>query len=407
MSKLVKSALINEILIPLIGLCVTLSLFLSQPDVNKTLWLRRFFIYVAGGLSLLALIYMSKQIKLIKRASLILELLTAISTISLFMSKPLVWGIIGQPIIHPGLLSLYASILIGLVFAVSPDKKNIYKGFYALLVVFTVINLVYWLTHGLDSRLGFLGVQLNYTAYLTVIGLIIGIWAYSNRIFPIYLIYLSQLTLLVSALLTQSRVAILLALASFILFVYILVKDHYKVTALLALTILISLLAVVRCSSSFDRVHNQSYLNTSVTYRLDLIKASIPVHLNKLILGGGVGSLEHNIGTNGQNYTPIKKDLKAGWKFESSHNYVVDILVERGVVVLILYIAFITYALKQGLRSSNNEQKLLLFLLLATLIFWFFNNINIQAELIMWGSIIGLLTRTSHKDLSTSKLKIT
>ncbi|MGZ6005682.1 MAG: O-antigen ligase family protein, partial [Candidatus Saccharimonadales bacterium] len=327
---------------------------------------------------------LSQRLKVKKGPALAAGLILLISSISLLLHSPLSWALIGHPTVHPGLLSLLASLAVAITIARFFKIDIVFKFGYLLIILFQLANLIYWLTHGVDSRLGILGIQLNYTAFLAVCGLILGVGLAQRKQMSVNSLLACEFVLMACVLMTQSRAAIALALIASALFIAVLFKQALKPAAVVFSALLAVMLIAGARLNSFHRLHDGQYLDSSYSYRLDLNKAVFPKHPADLILGGGVSSLERNIGQNGLQYPPIAKDIRAGWRFESSHNYFVDLLVERGLVVLFVYLCLIIMAIRAGLAAKNPDSRIAVGLLLASLLFLSVNNTNIEMESLFW-----------------------
>ena len=391
MSKQQPTATVpQKLLLKVIGLCVGLGFFVWFPNSLETLWQRRLYIYLAGGLSLFYIWAHRAHIRFPKRVQWLLLGLLIVSSLSLLTGSNIVQGLIGQPIGHPSLLSLYVSMALGLLFALLPAKERLFRYIYGFLLLFGLANLAYWLVHGVSMRLGLIGEQVNYTAGLLLVGLVIGNWLYLNKKLPSSLAWFSQSYLLILLLLTQSRAAIGLALACLVYLTFRANKHKQRFLLSISAVGLVALATLI-AASLFSRINNGHYFARSVQYRADLVLAALPRSPSTYLLGGGIGSLEHNIGTYGHEYAPINNDLSHGWRFESSHNYLIDILVERGVLVLIAFGWLMFEALRLGFGSRDSERKLLAFILLITSLFTLVNNINVGLEVIIWTCMICLL----------------
>ena len=137
-----------------------------------------------------------------------------------------------------------------------------------------------------------------------------------------------------------------------------------------------------------SRLQSADYFQESAAYRFHLVQASLPGTAKDLLFGGGVGSIEQNIENNRGRYADIAVDPRELVRFESSHNYLVDVLVERGLVVAVLLVLVIV----QALRSASDKNSPARALLICTAAYLLVNNINLQMELLLWVGIVWQLT---------------
>ena len=380
--------LLKQTLLLVIVISVALSFFFWVPTALTAVWLRRLWLFVAGAVSVAYLLAVRpKKIHLGLRFSLVASLVI-VSSLALLRRGPIADGLVGQPTIHPGLLSLCSAIALGLVMSIVPDKKKFFSVSYYLLCAFAALNLVNFIVAH-PGRLGVLGAQINYTASLLLVALVIGNWLLHRGLLKLRSAGILQTLLFGGILLNQSRVAVIGATILYVLFLYrCQQKSGRKATLLIALLpIIFGALAI----GSLQRLHNTTYLRTSGSYRGDLVRAAVITKPSQLWLGGGADSLQHNIGKQGLKYPLLAKDLHSGLLFESSHNYFVDLLAERGVFVLLLFCILVLLSFRQAIFSSDPNQKLFGSILLVSLFFLFFNNINPQQEVIVWGSMMPLL----------------
>ncbi|MDB5163448.1 MAG: hypothetical protein JWS12_65 [Candidatus Saccharibacteria bacterium] len=401
-SQRVKTAPQREFVPISIGIGVLVACLLRLPSTDRSLFWREFVLLGTGEISLVYYLLQPRAVHLSKKLSLLLLALLGLSTYSLLQTRPLRAGLLGTPLIHPGLFSLYASVLIGFVFAAHRKALGFWKAAYWVILAFSLVNLLYWLTHGVSNRLGLVGIQINYSALIFVLGIVIGSWLYAHAYITTWQALAAQCLLLVSVALTQSRVEIVLALLVSGWFACdLLLQKFSKTQAWLVLGVIGFVL--VMGLSFIPRVSSGSYFGTSVTYRRDLVRAALPTHTSGWILGSGITSLETNIATRGWQYPELRKDLQTGWHFESSHNYVVDLIVERGLIVLGLYLALTYLALQSAWQQKEASAKLLGVLLSCLLVFLLFDNINIQTELLYWVLVIGLLSPYPHSRTMAAK----
>ncbi len=312
--------------------------------------------------------------------------LLACSILFLLLTSYPMDALIGNPLVHPGVLSLCSSVAVGLLITTF-DKDQLFRYTYNIIVGWGAINFLFWVVGGGDTRLGFLDSQVIYAAFLFAIGIILGCWHFMHQTLPRRYVVSSSLFLLLCLLLSQTRAAIIL-LAIYLLFTYraALIPKRKAVAGIAVGVVVI----VIGFSSYFSRLIDYSYMAESVTYRASLIGASLPASPSQLLIGGGIGSIEDNIHAKGQQFPALAEDIKDGIIFESSHNYYADILVERGAIVLILFLLLLVVTLRHYKRSGRHSP-LIWSVVVFSLVYLLVNNINIQMELILWVGILLLV----------------
>lgn len=369
-------------------LSIFLGMFFWVDNLYMAFWLRRFFVGLAGLLAVSYLGLYRRDVLVGVWRQKLLTVFLLLSTLFLLITTPLTTALFGSPLVHPSLVSLYASVGIGLFLTIFPKEKLLEYIFHGT-VAWAVGNFAFWLldTHA-TMRLGFLDSQVIYAACLFAIGVMIGLWLYRYGTLPTRYVQSATGFLALCLLLSQTRSALLIMV--FVIFCTFVggVRRHWRKMTILAGGLAVT---VVILGGYFGRLYNWSYFVTSVEYRVNLIQASLPDEAHKLVLGSGIGSIDRNIQNDGPRYPLLKPDIRDGIRFESSHNYFVDLVVERGLIVAALLVALCVAVLRRQRVVSKPEgivTAVLVFLVLFVLV----NNINIQMEMTLWACIVGLLT---------------
>lgn len=378
-------------------LSVFLSMFFWTTNLYMAFWLRRFFIGFAGVLAITYVWLYARDILQNKLVKHIVGPFGLLSVVLLLATSNTQSALFGHPLVHPCILSLLASVAIAL-FVLSLDLRKTLTGVFYGTVAWAVVNFIFWVANTKATmRLGFLDSQVIYAACVFAIGIIIGMWLYKNRINRSWHTVGGIGFLSVCLLLTQTRSALILLGAIMVWMFWSYYKRYLRLLAALSLG-LVMLAVIMR--GYFGRLYNMPYLVESAEYRLNLIQASVPKDKIKLLFGGGIGSIESNIHANGPAYPLLAQDTRDGIRFESSHNYFVDILVERGVIILGVFLWLIVLALratKPNYSPVGVVQKILLFIVS----FLFVNNINIQMEMTLWVCLLVVLYSKNRKRLDT------
>ncbi len=382
-------------LLYIICVCVLLGFFAWTPDALIGQWLRCFFFYGAGLGSLIYLCVYKFERQLSKYELLILGAFILFSLIGLLKGNSLADTLFGRPLSHTSLLSFAASITIGLFFSIYKRSTSLFEYIYYVIFSFSFFNLLYYLIFP-QARLGAFGLHINYTAHIIIIGLIIGLWLLQNQVIKSRRVIGAQFFLLLCVVMTLSRTAIIFVVPLFLYQLYILWRADFKEITLAAAAIIILLVSLF-IGIRGARITNSSYQKESFVYRYQLLQSVRPNSISALLFGEGIGSIEHNFNVRGHQYDLIKKDLSERILFESSHNYFVDIVVERGLVTFVLFCILLIHAIRKGLASNHKEDKLLMAIFIASLLFMMINNISIQQELIIFACMLSLLVTTQPK----------
>ncbi|MCX6727207.1 MAG: O-antigen ligase family protein [Candidatus Saccharibacteria bacterium] len=381
------SASLNVFLQYVTSVCLILGLFYWETNLYQAFWFRRFFAIFAGVLSLASIMSFRRELLVVLAKRKALMLFMGISSVSLIFQSSLWQAFFGYPLVHPALASMFSSVCIGL-WLTTLDRVSILKTAYYATLAWSSICFIYWLQDDISLRLGFVHSQVIYAACLFALGGMLALWHFNNKTLPRIFVVSSGLFLFACLLLSQTRSALLL------LIVYILFSNRQSILTHKKVSLLLAGLAVMSVALSglyFSRLYNTGYLTRSVEYRMNLAQASFPSNDSQLLFGGGMGSIENNIHDNAPKYVLLEGDIKDGIKFESSHNYLVDIVVERGLLAALLFVFIVYQAIFAGLRLQSPADRIIFDVYVFLLLFLFFNNINIQMEILLWSCMVLLL----------------
>lgn len=382
-------------LLYIICVCLFFGFFAWTPDVLIGQLLRCIFFYLAGLSALIYLVVYKFRGELSKNELGLLAAFILFSLIGLLRGNFISDTLFGRPLSHVSLLSFGVSISIGLLFSLHKRQPSLFEYTYYVIFSFSFFNLLYYLIFP-QARLGAFGLHINYTAHIIIIGLIIGLWLLQNYLQKSKKIIGMQFFMWFCVVMTLSRTALLFVIPLFLYQLYILWQTGFrKITLAFALITILS--GSLFISVRGTRVTNSSYQKESLAYRYQLLQSATPNSTPALLFGEGIGSIEHNFNVRGHQYNLIEKDLSQRILFESSHNYFVDIVVERGLVTFVLFCILLIHALRKGLSSNRKEDKLLMAILITSLVFMMINNIGIQQELIILTCMLSLLVTAQPK----------
>ena len=352
-------------------------------------WWRRSCLWLTGLLALVYLaIYARSVFARISSRSLIIMLVT--TTFVLLVARSSGFSALtGRPLVHPAALSLVASVCIAL-FLSTLSRPKMVAGFFYVTVWWALVCVLYWLSDTTRGRLGFVDSQVIYAAYIFMIGTIAGVWLLAKKQLPDCWIIIGVLFLLICLVLTQTRSALAIT-ALFLAWNYRGLLRRYLYYSLAFTASIVILLT----AGSFGRLNNFDYFVESTVYRLHLVQASLPSSSTAWILGGGIGSIQDNIERNRNNYSDLAIDPKEPVIFESSHNYLIDLVVERGLLVTLLMI----YTVVRALRVRPDRGSPAKLVLVCTVGYLLVNNINLQMELILWIVIVWQLYQPKSSGL--------
>jgi O-Antigen ligase len=375
----------------MVAISLLLGMFFWSVNAHMAFWLRRFFV-VFAGMTALAYLLLFLGSKLVKTPYLrLVGVFLIVSALTLLVRPAPISGLIGVPHVHPSLLSLLSAVVLA-YFAHLAFKPRLFLQYcHVTIIVWAVLNLFSWATlEKFHGRLGFLDSQIIYASYLFMLGIVLAIWLRQRNMLSKKLALISISFLGFCLLLSQTRSAILLTVIAVIILLRKrqLDKKHFAIVGLAAV------LSGVLASVYFTRLMDIPYFKESAAYRQQLVLSSFPQDKSQLLFGGGMQSIERNIRVNSLNFDLIWPDIQTGIRFESSHNYVADILVERGIATVLLLCIIIMYAFWCWAKNRNRLTNLYSLLLGVTCAYFFVNNINIQMEIILWICIVGLFVHS-------------
>jgi hypothetical protein len=371
----------QKLFLALTIILLLLGMFIWLPSTRDMFWYRRFFILVSGISSLgYIMLYNPKSLRVFTHRKILLWIILA-SAFTLLLRSSISNAVFGSPFVHPALGSLIAALCIGLSLT-TIRTKDLLRGMFYIIVWWGTVCLLYWITGHDKIRLGFIDTQIIYAAYLFMIGIIIGSWLVSRKLIPDNIGRLGLVLLIICLVLTQTRSAIVLT------FLYVLWahrRDLVIISKRTIFTVFAISISVFLIFNFFTRLMNVSYFGESSMYRYHLLAASFPISNKELLFGGGMKSIEKNIIQNSTNYPDLYTDIyQKGVRFESSHNYYADLLVERGVTVVLLYSILLYQVLRKTSYRMPEELLVIKGLLVTTCLFLAVNNINLQIEVIFW-----------------------
>ncbi len=365
--------------------CMACSLFLWVPDIQLTVELRVGFLYTAGLGALGFLATGGLKHTLDRKYLALVGGFVVASSLALLVHPPLRDALVGRPLLHPGMLSLWASVACGFFWLQEQSKKQVLVVAYGLVCLWGLLNL---LLQSSSERLGALGVQVHYASFLWLVGIVIGWWLFGEFTARRRLILGCQIFLTCCVILSGTRLTI--ALALLVSLIYAVFAHRNKRMLLVGAAVgLGASIALVTFTS--NRVANSSYLGESISFRKSLVVAAVSSSLPDLMLGGGVGAIETAISQNSDSSPLLAASFAEGWIFESSHNYVVDTMVERGIIATLLLLIIIVLAFRSVYQQRSRESFMGAGVLLVTVLYVLGNNINVQVELILWLAIVPLL----------------
>ncbi len=372
-------------------ICMACSLFLWVPDVQLTVGVRVGFLYAAGLSSLCFLATGGFKHTLSQRRIVLVGSFVLLSSIALLVHPPLHDALVGRPLLHPSILSLWASVACGLFWLQEQNKRLILVVAYGLITLWGLLNL---LLQSSSERLGALGVQVHYASFLWLVGIVIGWWLFHEFKARKRLIVGCQIFLTCCVILSGTRLTIVLALLASV--IYLVFAHRNKRAMLLGVVVglvVCSMLAVL----TSNRVMNNDYLTESISFRKSLVVAAMPSILPAVLFGGGMGAVEAAITHNSDSSPLLAASFAEGWRFESSHNYLIDTLVERGIIVTLLLLIILLLAFRSAYLVKNRESNLQVSVLLVSVMYVLGNNINVQVEMILWLAMLPLLCDRSER----------
>ncbi len=372
-------------------LCMACSLFLWVPDTHLTLQLRVGFLY-AAGLGALCVLISSGRKKIFRLHNLgLVGLFVGVSSMALLVHSPLRDALLGRPLLHPGVLSLWASVLCGYFWLQEQQKTPVLTVFYGFASVWGVLNL---LMQSSSERLGALGVQVHYASFLWLLAMLIGWWLFDQALSHRRLILGTQFFLLCCIILSGTRLTIVLALLTTLFYVVFAHRNRRSLHVVFAVGLGASIALVTLTS---NRLTDASYLAESISFRKSLVVAALPLSVPDLMFGGGIGAIETAISQNSASSPLLAASFAEGWIYESSHNYLIDLVVERGLIAALVFVLLVIVALNNAFRVRSDDTRIHAAIVVVCIVYILGNNINVQVEMILWMALLPLLSLRSAR----------
>ncbi len=380
-------------------LCLVCFIVLAAPfrsqslNTDMKLWLLAF----AGCLSLSYIIAYEKD-KVQKLPSFV-KILIVIYSIGLFTSV-LAWrhhsieGLLGVTNYRLGLISLLSCAVIGLTINILEGDKLIRWLYYSGFAL-AVMSPLYYLFHHTARLGGPIDQPDILAAYLGAI-FIIGFTKIRFTKSKFAWIAM-QSTLLLAIILTQTR-AVLLLIGLWLAYQALAHANQKGRQWLVYLCLGVVLILGI---SRIGRLNDMRYLKVSTAYRLNLQQEGVRALATMPPWGYGLGNLYGTaLFCNNLHYQPLLQTCNEGVGFASTHNILLDRLLETGWLGGIAYMAFFGYCLVIYLRQGQRHIPPVFWAELMLVIYFLTNVTSLELELLFW--ILGFWLIKHVSDLPTA-----
>lgn len=355
------------------------------PDHFRAYTLRYFFLLVAGILAF-ACIYRRRSYLPLPRyyvfflvaclacmAATIVETIFYVTPLWRYPQGSSAWhnALLGVPVWHPG----YILIVVAILVAISIDARRLFNslGFYYCGVGYAVASLLVHLLYPYQNRLIGLDLQSNSTALLLSIFFILGLKWHEGL--KTGWVLIGQLIIAGVLVLTQSRLMIFGVLVVVGLELY----RHRAILNiwLLALVGVLGGMVIVLLSSRLSLL----YLEQSIVYRLELWQVGMVMAGHVQPLGAGAGSIANSLLVYGGHNNMLANTIQHNYIFDSTHNLLIDRLIEWGIAGFMLYIVTILQAVRLAWRQGD---KSIFYSIVIVLLYSIANNSFLSTEVVLW-----------------------
>lgn len=350
-------------------------------DAFRNIEMQGLILIIAGFFALLAIILNPAQyLQQLSKFELALLLIFVLSCLlSLALNPNKTYGALGAPYIRLGALGLISCVACALVVRKIPTN-NILCFVYGSIVLTSLIALPYSLLRFESlTRPGSIFAQANVFACFLGVAILVGFHFW--RTYPKYrrFILVSQLWLVSTMLLSQTRAVIYLVIA--LLIVDRLITYRSKKSRGILLLVILPLV-LIGLSLLPGRLGDTPYAASSISYRLNLQKEAALSALQRPVLGYGPGNLADALSCAKLHHPSLQQTCHEGYFFNSSHNIFLDRILALGLVGGLAFLIFCIYRIWR--LMLNPSLRLIAFAALLIVGYYLSNVTSVTLELLFW-----------------------
>lgn len=364
--------------------------YLVPFDSGRNIDLQSRVILLAGLLSSTVLVFTYRQLQtsLTRVVWLLLFVIIATLLISSFISPEIKLNFFGLPYVGVGAFSVIASLAFALHFNLYSSYRQSVATLYVAIVAVSAISIPYaLLNQTVSGRLGGVFMQPDIMACIVGCGLLFGVQILSwNYISKNYL-YIAQLFLAVTLLVTETRAVIY----SIIVFFGIYAVRKCSTRQLYAMIISAVLAVVVIQQYVPSRLVDVKYVTDSVAYRLSLQEVGLIAAFDRPFIGSGIGSVPSILDCSNLQAESLQMTCSEGYYFNSTHNIFLDRILAAGMIGGICIILLNIYAI----AYSFSRKKYVFCSTLALITVYYLTNVhNATLDLLYWIILVACLRTT-------------
>jgi O-Antigen ligase len=366
---------------------LTVSLAFVVPfDSGRNAELQSRLILFSGLLSAVIVLFNYRNVRsLLPRFTWIaLSIILALALVSSTLNIGVWSNLFGLPYVGVGVLSVIASVAVALHIS-QYSLREITVAIYVTIVALSIVSIPYGLVNqAVAGRLGGVFVQPDIMACFAGCGLIFGAYILTGRSKHEYYLYASQLFLLITLFMTQTRAVIYVIIFLFAL--YILRSSRLYRYVTMALAGFTMIIALQMATSS--RLIDTQYVRESIEYRLSLQKVGFDAALDRPLIGFGAANVPAILDCNNLQAVSLQKTCSEGYYFNSTHNIFLDRILAWGVIPGVGLILLTIYGVYLSFTRRSYAFSSALFLVS---IYYLTNVHNATLDLLYWVILITCL----------------
>ena len=336
----------------------------------------------------LVIAYVHRVLKLSRTILFLLALLALLLIIGTMLNPYPLNNAFGIPHTHLGAVELIGSMLIAALLT-TLSKQRLAIWLYVSIVFLAITTYPLALVHHSLYRPGGLAAQPVVLAALLGYGWLLGLWLWEKGINRRRLLYASQIIVLLTLGLTQTRACIYLTVLLTLLFIARETTAKRRGILLWGSPMLV-LLLMGMLSTSDSRLFNTSYAAASTSYRLDLQEVALS-EIAHHPFGYGAGHLQEALSCTYLHAPALAQTCRDGYGFDSSHDVFLDKFLAYGWLAGALILGLTVLALYKGFRERFSP---FTYCLLFISLYYLTNVTHLELDLLFW---IALLQSSAHE----------
>jgi O-antigen ligase len=356
--------------------------FLNPFPLERSIFLQSLLVVLVGGIAWLSLIVSGKVFYKLPRYIIWLIVMYIVWAVVSLLFNHSVINIFGSSFLRLGVLPLFACIGCGLILR-SISTIRLLTWLYCSSVLLALVSLFSMRSFNVTDRIGGIFHQADILGVWMGCGLILGLAMWKLFGNSRRWITISQILLMTTLILSQTRVIILLVC---VIGLYVLLRSNLSLTRkILSITAAAVFACYILINIGNTRYHltNTQDATDSIHYRYDLQSDAVDASLHRPLFGYGAGNVTSALSCPSLHSPALQQTCQDGFYFNSSHNIYLDRVLSFGLIGGFSFVLIVVCSLYYGLRSKNDERFFAYGAILIAL-YYLTNVTNVTLELLLW-----------------------